>query len=185
MKKRFLAALVFLLPFYSQAQEAFYISGLLGLSSPSSEIEQPSSSPGNKISYKFGAEISYGFRLGLLFNDHLSAGIYTQRYSDSDTGSTSSLPRKGTFTNLMAEFNYYVNEADEDGFWFGGLLGITQVKLTNAEDNNETAFGVLCGYHFMVAPNFSIAPQITYIHTDRDWGEFAQFSGLVNLTFWM
>ena len=85
----------------------------------------------------------------------------------------------------MAEFNYHVNEADEDGFWFGGLLGITQVKLTNAEDNNETAFGVCGGYHFMVAPNFSITPQITYIYTDRDWGAFTQFSGLVNLTFWI
>ena len=166
----------------SQTQKAFYISGLLGFSNMDEE------------KFSFDTGVSFGVRIGFLFKDHFSAGIHVQRYSSP---SQVEIPSLGllkdltfTFTNWMVEFNYYINKIGEDGFWFGGLLGATQVKLEHpllpSEDNNETSFGLSCGYQFMVTPNFSIAPQITYIRIDS--GEFheslTQFSGLINFTFW-
>ena len=197
--KRFLVALAFLLPFYSQAQvappseedtqaqEAFYISGLLGYS----HIDLKE--------FSFEPEIGFGVRFGFLFSDHFSLGIYTQRYSSS--ASNTQLDAKDwtfgfEFTNLMIEFNYYVNEFDEDGFWFGALLGATKMNPTEAKFrgtsmpfiNNttyETSFGVSGGYHFTVATHFSIDPQINYIYTSDDGNVLHQFSGLVNFTFWI
>ena len=182
MKKRFLAALVFLLPFYSQAQEAPYISILLG-ASRLNETEQFSSD----------TEVSFGLRLGILFGDHFSAGIYAQSFSASPNryyhyyyGS-----KKFTFTNRMIDFNFY-DKADEGGFWFGCLFGITQVqddplfRSNRSRNINQTSFGFSSGYHIMVTTNFSIAPQITYIRVDpgKLYQSFTQLSGLINFTYW-
>ena len=190
-----------------QTHKTFYVSGLLGLSNVGQEVsdtektcERRGRSPwqceGGEKEFSFNPEISYGVRLGFLFNDHFSAGIHAQRYSTPSTLEIANYiifeDLTFTFTNFMAEFNYYLNKAGEDGFWFGGLLGVTQVKLKNPspeiadKNSNETSFGVSGGYHFMVNSNFSISPQITFIRINRSESvpSFTQLSGLINITFW-
>ena len=208
MKKLFVI-LGFLIPLGSQAQDAFYASGLLGINRTTVDIKG--------VYPSFDPEITFGFRFGLLFNDHISAGVYLQRYSGSGTSSdkdnsfknridATDLSLDGTFNNFLAEITYYVNEADENSFWISGLLGVTQVKLSGfseerrlwgsspvfvphreeiEKEKNETAFGAALGYHFMVAPNFSISPQVTFVYTDTDDGKYTQFSGLLNITLWL
>ena len=175
MKKlALIIAMTTLLPFTSQAQEAIYLSGMLGMTS----FDVADSS----ITYD--TELSFGARGGVLFNEHIAAGIYIQRYAtDNASVDLSTL-------NLMAEVSYYFNEAEENGFWVSGLLGVTNwtADYTAAvpnDDDSETAFGGTAGYHFMVAPNFSISPQVTYIYTNTDTSSFTQLSGLVNVTFWL
>ena len=64
--KKLALILAFLtLPLSSYAQDAFYLSGLLGLTN------LDTGSGGLDI----GTELSYGARAGVLFNDHVAAGI--------------------------------------------------------------------------------------------------------------
>jgi outer membrane autotransporter protein len=120
----------------------------------------------------------------------VSAGIYLQRYAGSDPDFTVG-ETDVSLTNIMAEVTYYANMADENTFWVSGLLGVTQSStefsnnLVADNDQSDTAFGFAAGYHFMVAPNFSLSPQITYIYTDTDTSSYSEFSGLANLTIWL
>ncbi len=180
MKKLVLIFSILSLPLMSQAQDAFYVSGLLGLTSPNysdSDLETDT-------------ELSYGARAGLLFNENVSAGIYLQRYAGSDPDFTVG-ETDVSLTNIMAEVTYYANMADENTFWISGLLGVTQSStefssgLVADNDESDTAFGFAAGYHFMVAPNFSLSPQITYIYTDTDTSSYSEISGLANLTIWL
>ena len=245
--KRFFIALVFLLPFYSQAQDtpqakeatsqtkeaskvqdtpqakkttsqtkeasqaqettsqtqnAFYISGLLGYTHLDGE------------NFSFRKDTirlnSSALRLGVLFNDHYSLGLHVQP-NEGASAQHSGLNQRAldfrfTFLSLMAEFDYYVNKAGEDGFWFGGLVGATRVKReypapTSIHPDNEDfkeffvdnkthyelSVGASCGYQFMMTSHFSIAPQITYILTipNQFRDSFSQFSGMVNFTYWV
>ncbi len=181
MKKLILILTVFAFPFFAQAQDAFYVSGLLGLTNVNY----------SDSNFDTGMELSYGVRGGLLFNDHVSAGIYIQKYNGSDSDfPVGGIDADAALTNIMAEVTYYFKEADENTFWISGLLGVTQsnIKFSNtfaSQDESDTAFGFAAGYHFMVAPNFSLSPQFTYVYTDNKQSSFSQVSGLVNLTLWL
>jgi hypothetical protein len=174
MKKTLLIFAMLILPLSSYAQDAFYVSGMLGLTSVSGTDP-----------ITLDTELSIGVRAGLLFNDHVSAGIFINRYASDLTVAGSKVDV--SLVNIMGEVTYYFNEADENGFWLSGLLGVTQTKgsaTVLAADTTDTAFGGSIGYNFIVAPNFSIGPQFTAIKTTDD-GDATEFSGIVNLTFWM
>ena len=180
MKKTLFIALVFLLPLHSQAQDTPYISILLGYSRMD-ETEQFSSD----------TEFSFGVRIGLLFGDHFSVGIYAQSFSAAPPNRYYYYysSKKFTFTHRMIDYNFY-GKADEGGFWFGGLFGITQVqdpsfRFNRSRNINQTSYGFSSGYHIMVTTNFSIAPQITYIRVDPGkLQSFTHLSGLINFTYW-
>lgn len=179
MKKLVLIISFLTLPLAGQAQEAFYVSGMLGMT-------MVDTSDGLDLE----TELSYGARAGLLFNDHISAGLYLHRYSGEDTTTNIGNPTEVDFTNVMAELTYYFSEADENSFWISGLLGITNID-TNCTGNGctqgsgQTSYGVAAGYHFMVAPNWSISPQITSIVFDADPNDISEISGMVNVTLWL
>lgn len=177
MKKLALIIAFLTLPLAAQAQEAFYLSGLLGLTDL-----QPSSG-----SAEYDYELTYGLRGGLLFNEHMSAGIFLQQLSTDQTNAVG-YSAETSAVNVLAEFTYYFTPADEDTFWVSGLLGTTFVETefndgTKVTDDGTT-LGVAAGYHFMVAPNFSISPQVTYLHVGTN-PELAEISGMVNLTLWL
>ncbi len=218
--KKLLAILGFLVPFAAQSQDGFYASGLLGINSTTMNVKTGTTafSYGEGTNFSFDSEISFGFRFGLLFNDHVSAGVHLQRYTGK-TFITSKTVKAGsntpmlsctppceiinskhdynvTFNNFMAELTYYVNEVDEHGLWISGLLGVTQIKTSisnhsdyigNLVDKNTgaTAFGASLGYHFTVAPNFSLGPQISFIRINTNKSNYNQFSGLLNITLWL
>ena len=171
MKKLVLILAFLTLPLSSYAQDAFYLSGMLGLTS----IDVDNST------LDFDTELSYGFRAGLLFNDHVSAGLFVNRYATE----VSSVDLSAL--NIMAEVTYYFSEADENTFWLSGLLGTTQFKIESplqSTNDSETSYGFSAGYHFMVAPNFSLSPQLTYILINAE-DSAASTSAMVNLTFWL
>ncbi len=175
MKKLVVIFTLIAMPFTSNAQDAIYLSGLLGLQ----QVDIANSNT------TYDSELSYGARAGLLFNDHVSAGIYLQRVNiDSTVGIFTT---ESTLDNVMAEITYYFAEADENSFWVSGLLGMTFAKEefgTQRASDDATAYGLAAGYHFMVAPNFSLSPQVTYIHSGFT-NDVSEISGLVNLTFWL
>lgn len=183
MKKIILILSFLALPLSSYAQDAIYLSGMLGLTSIDVD--------GSSLDYD--NELSYGLRAGVLFNDHVSAGLFINRYG-TDTSSAITT-QDFSLTNIMGEVTYYAAPADENSFWVSGLLGITQSKVdttitfpataSTSQSEADTAYGFSAGYHFMVAPNFSLSPQVTYIITDADAGNFSELSWIVNLTFWM
>ena len=181
MKKLVLILTLLSMPWTAFAQDAIYLSGMLGLTSL--EVS------GSNIDYD--TELAYGIRAGVLFNDHVSAGIFINRY-DTDKAISPLTQSEYTLTNIMAEVTYYFSEADENSFWVSGLLGVTKAEAENrtvgtpavVTDDSETAYGFSAGYHFMVAPNFSLSPQVTYIHTDADPNSFSELSGMANVTFW-
>ena len=218
--KKFLIALGFLIPFTAQSQDGFYASGLLGINSTTMDFKEKDFIYFNetKINLSFDSEISFGFRFGLLFNDHISAGVYLQRYTGKTSLRSKSITHDSnipmwsctspceivntrhdynvTFNNFLAELTYYINEVDENGLWISGLLGVTQIKTSISKKDNyngnlvdensgETSFGVSLGYHFIVAPNFSISPQMSFIHIGASRADFNQFSGLINVTLWL
>lgn len=174
--KKFLVLLAFLgISTSAHAQDAFYVSGLLGLGQASMNVS----------GVEFDTELNYGFRAGFLFNDNVSAGLFYMR-SDNST-SVNTLVGTTTFSSdfnpLMAEVTYYFNVADENSLTISGLLGVASVG--NPNSTNETAVGAAIGYHFMLAPNYSLAPTITYIKTLGEDDTDAQLiSALVNFTVW-
>lgn len=175
MKKLVLIITLIAMPLMSQAQDAVYLSGMLGLN-------QLSVSGSNN---DFDWELSYGGRAGLLFNDHFSAGIYLQRLNTEASNVTNG--PEYTMDNVMAEVTYYFNEVDENTFWVSGLLGMTFVETSSAGlsfKDDATAYGAAAGYSFAVSPNFTISPQVTYIQSSFP-NTSSQLSGLVNLTFWL
>ena len=175
MKKIILVLTFLTLPLSSYAQDAFYVSGLLGLGQLDINVNEGD----------FGSELNYGVRAGLLFNDHVAAGLFYLRSDNEKTISTNAVNAtiSSDFNPLMAEVVYYFNEADENSFYLSGMLGIADVGL-NSE--NETAVGASAGYNFMLAPNYSLAPQLTYIKTlgenDKD---ATHISALINFTIWL
>ena len=176
MKKLVLILAMTILPLSSYAQDAFYISGLLGMT----QLD-PSEGP-----LEYNTELSYGLRGGHLFNDHVSAGVFVHRVVADATnpGAVS----EATVDNLMAEVTYFFSEADENSFFLSGLLGTT--KFTNEGNGislseSGTSFGASAGYHFMVAPNFSLSPQVTYITSDIDGIDVSEVTGMINLTLWL
>lgn len=225
--KKILIILSFLVPFAVHGQDGFYTSGLLGINSTTRAATGGTNyySYGEGANFTFDSKISFGFRFGVLFNDHFSAGIYLQRYTGktfitteafrirtSGQGHGFNAPLRScpdpcenyeivklkhdynvTFNNFMAELTYYVSEVDENGLWIGGLLGVTQIKNSPSDkdrhylmDENSGAFGASLGYHFMVAPNFSISPQMSLIFIiGASDANFIQFSGLLNITLWL
>ena len=221
MKKLFFT-LGFLFSFSVHGQDSFYASGLLGLNSTTMNVIIGTNmySYGEGMSFSFDSEISFGFRFGVLFNDHVSVGVYLQRYTGrtfiksekcqlfttpSNAPMHSCAPESSlvevkydynmTFNNFLAEFTYYVNEVDENGLWISGLLGVTQIKarIPNKdkyhdlvyENSGETTFGTSLGYHFMVAPNFSISPQMSFTLFTDTKTFYNQLSGLINVTLWL
>lgn len=171
MKKLIILLSFLTLPLTSYAQDAFYISGLLGLGQVDVNV--------NNVD--FGTELNIGLRAGLLFNDHVSAGVFFLR-SDNET-SVLNTTVATDFNPLMAEVTYYFNPADENGLTISGLLGVATVGTTSS--NSETAVGAAIGYHFMLAPNYSLAPQLTYVKTLGERDKDAQLiSALVNFTIW-
>lgn len=177
MKKLILiTATLLLLPLTSFAQDAFYVSGMLGLGTVNVEGGNPD----------YGTELTYGVRGGLLFNDHVAAGVFIQRYADK----LSSVPGSSfdaSLTNIMAEVTYYFTPADENTFFISGLLGTTrgEVDCTGCTSSSDTSVGFTAGYNFMVAPNFSIAPQFNYIHIMSDPNTASMTSVMANLTLWL
>ena len=216
MKKIFII-LSFLAPFTAQSKDGFYTSGLLGVNSTTMNATTGTSaySYGEGMSFSFDLDISFGFRFGILFNDHVSAGIHLQRYTsktfivkkeirhlsapdclfqNSCEIVNSKYDYHFTFNNFLAEFTYYINKVDENGLWISGLLGVTQVKtsvpnyngyLLLDENSVGASLGTSLGYHFMVAPNFSISPQMSFIVIVGTEVFYSQFSGLVNVTLWL
>lgn len=182
MKKLVLIISFLSLPYSAFAQEAFYVGGLLGLTSIDATFDD-----GTKETYD--SELSYGLRAGVLFNDHLAAGLFLHQYGHDTTSSPANVELEYEFRNIMAELTYFFSEADENSFWVSGLLGVTQSSLEtsipSSNEESDTSYGASIGYNFMVAPNFSISPQFTYIYTDSNLVNYNQFSGLVNLTFWL
>ncbi|MCB0378327.1 MAG: porin family protein [Bdellovibrionales bacterium] len=179
MKKLILFTAFALLPYGAYAQDAIYLSGMLGLG----QVDVDGSS------VDFDTELTFGGRAGLLFNDHVSAGIFVMNFSTDKTylGSRyemSALP-------IMGEVTYFVNEADENTFWVSGLLGVTGTELKTGAgtiDDSETSVGFSVGYHFMVAPNFSLSPQFTYIKVMGDSATASDASlmaAFANVTFWL
>lgn len=204
----FFISFIFLFPFNSFSQDAFYASGLLGLNRTSMKTTVEN----NNVNTSMGwLEITFGLRLGVLFNDHFSAGVYLQRFSDSVTdindiygGPVRQMDLDITTNNLMAEFTYHFGEVNENGFWISGLLGLTQIKskfttdqtnpflngiLKKTKDEYETSIGLSLGYHFMISPNFSFDPQFTYIYVpmegEGEYSRIRQYSALLNITFWL
>lgn len=175
MKKLIIVLTFLAVPLSSYAQDAFYVSGMLGLGKLNV----------NNSTIDYNTELTYGLRAGLLFNDHVSAGLYLQRYK---TDYTSGIKFEFTIDNIMAEVTYYFKEADENTFWLSGLLGKTKGKITSAlgsPSETDTSFGFSAGYQFAVAPNWSLSPQITYIMTNGDPNNYSEFSALANLTVWL
>ncbi len=174
---------LFILPYSASAQDAFYLSGLLGLSQFEVSDSSLTTSP------DFDAELAYGLRAGLLFNDHVSAGVFIQQTSAESRISVLGIPVNADYSlrNIMAEVSYYFNAADENTFWVSGLLGVMQVDVDSTLNSNdsETALGATVGYQFAVAPNFSLSPQFTIIYADSTDGSVTQMSGLINLTAWL
>lgn len=160
MKKLITILVLVMLPFFAQAQEAIYVSGLLGLTTVDTDAD-----------IKLSTELSYGLRAGVLFNDNIAVGLYINRYSSSGN-----IPSFGSsnleYMNMMAEGVYHFQEADENGLWVSALLGLTDVTqscptgaiCTTAA--SETSYGGSVGYHFMLAPNYSLSPQFTMILID-------------------
>ncbi len=174
MKKLVLVITFLAMPFTTYAQDAIYLSGMLGLT----QVDVDSN-------LDYDAELSYGARAGLLFNDHVSAGLFLHRSAVEP--SNPGLNSETTIDNVMAEVTYYFAEADENSFWISGLLGLSYAETKVAGDSvsdDATALGVSGGYHFMVAPNFSISPQVTFIRSSFDTTA-SELSGMVNLTFWL
>ena len=113
MKKLVLILAFLALPLSSYAQDAFYVSGMLGLTS----IDVDNST------LDFDTELAYGFRAGLLFNDHVSAGLFVNRYATE----VSSVDLSAL--NIMAEVTYYFSEADENTFGSAVFLERPNLKL--------------------------------------------------------
>ncbi len=175
MKKLVLILTFLALPLTSYAQDAFYLSGMLGLT-------QMDISGSNA---EFDSELSYGARAGLLFNDHFAAGIYIHRVTTEANNITNG--PEYVLDNVMAEATYYFNEADENSFWVSGLLGMTFAETKTAGlsiSDDATAYGASAGYSFAVSPNFTISPQVTYISSNFT-NSVSELSGMVNLTFWL
>ena len=170
--KRLLILIVFTLsPLTLFAQDAIYISGLLGLGKTSV----------NQTGVDFNTELNIGLRAGVLFNDNVSAGIFFLRSNNETSINTNTV--SSDFNPMMAEVTYYFNVADEDSFYISGLLGVA--KLGTVESKNETAVGASAGYHFMVAPNFSLGPQVLFVKTLGELDKDASLvSALFNITVW-
>ncbi len=164
----------------ASAQDAFYVSGMLGLTGVESTPI-----------FEFDNELSYGVRAGVLFNDHVSVGLYINRYGTTSTIQPfPTLSADVSLTNIMGEVTYYFNPADENGFWLSGLLGTTQSNLScpsnvSCVNESDTSFGLTAGYQFAVAPNFTLGPQFSYVVIDGDSQNTGTYSGMFNLTFWM
>lgn len=183
MKKLILILSFLTLPLATQAQDAFYITGLLGLTNVDISPQVTS----------YDTELSYGLRAGLLFNDHVSAGLFLKNYSTSKNNFNITNDNVDfSLLNIMAEVTYFFNEADENTFWISGLLGTTQLSASytgpsnlSDDDDSGTALGASVGYHFMVAPNWSLSPQMTIIRTDVSPSTITDLSGMVNITLWL
>ena len=178
--KKWILFFSFLFTINVQAQDAFYVSGMLGLTNVDS----------GDSSVEYNTELSYGVRGGLLFNDHVSAGVYVNRYGGTGSVNGINSDLDVTLTNLMAEVTYFFTPADENSFWVSGLLGTTRAELDcptgfSCENSSDTSYGVSAGYQFAVAPNFTIGPQFTYIRVDSDGDGVNMISGSANLTFWL
>lgn len=156
------------------AQQAFYASGLLG------------------ASYRFDDALSdigfsYGARVGVLFNENISVGLYWQRF-DTDIGkfahgATLVGDPNYTLEDIMVEVTYYAHEADENTFWVSGLLGIKR-SMSSYGSDSRLSYGFSLGYQFLLAPNFTLSPQLTMTYADFDLELVLQTSALANLTFW-
>ena len=166
-----------LLPLTSYAQEAVYVSGLLGLGQISTDSND-----------SFGTDLIYGARGGILFNDNLALGVFITRQSSSTV--TNRVDVESEVTPLMAEVTYHLNEAEENGFVFSGMLGTAMISTTTGSTTNDETFtglGASAGYSFAVSPNFSLSPQLTYIRFLGDGignGEGTNLSAMANLTIW-
>jgi hypothetical protein len=179
MKKLAWILMIMTLPALAQAQDAIYLSGMLGLTRVGSDNANLETDP----------ELSYGARAGLLFNDHIAAGLFLHRTTYDVSGSNFLGPftTEPTFDNVMAEVTYYFAEADENSFWISGLLGMTFNEIVSngfSRSEDATSYGLSAGYHFMVAPNWSISPQFTYIQSNFD-DSVNEISALANLTVWL
>ena len=72
--------------------------------------------------------------------------------------------------NLSGDFNYqlygikgtYHFEGDARGVYFGALLGISKVHITNY-DTSPTHYGILGGYDHMLGSMISIGGELSYI----------------------
>ena len=168
-----------LLPLSSYGQDAFYASGMLGLTTFDGMPNFDSST-----------ELSYGARAGLLFNDHVAAGIYINKYSGKDSNVLNIGSAEVDATNIMAEVTYFFTVADENAFYISGLLGTTSTKqtcsalLTGCTEESDTSYGASIGYNFMLAPNFSLAPELTYVAIASDPKATSMLSAMANFTIW-
>jgi hypothetical protein len=167
----FILAAILFFAFGTQAQQALYLSGQLGMG----QVNVHNSNQ------DFDTELQFGARAGVLFNDHVAVGAFLQQSNSSDSSFDFDL------TAILAEVSFYMNPADEDGPWASLLLGVNRSKSNFAafDGESDTAFGFSAGYHWNLAANFSLGPQIVYLYTDSDVGPFSQWSVLGNLTFWM
>ena len=178
MKKLILILSLSLMSVSAFAQDAFYASGMLGLTNVDSDS--------NNIELK--TELSYGVRAGLLFNDHVAAGVYINRYSGGDSNAFNGLVDYDIdLTNIMAEVTYFFTPADENSFFVSGLLGVTQSNPdcsgATCDGESDTSYGATVGYNFMLAPNFSLAPQLTYVHVDAEEA-YSMTTASANFTVW-
>jgi hypothetical protein len=163
---------VLTIPLSASAQQAIYLSGLLGIGHVS-----VSNSP-----FNLDPDLSFGARAGVLFTEHVAVGAYWHQSNNDIRYSTGQTFKA---TNLMAEISYFFNEADENGFWLSGLLGTTQASSSlSSASETDLALGFSVGYQFALTPNFTLSPQLVYIHTDGSGDPFNQYKALMNLTAW-
>lgn len=176
--KFFFSILIFLtVSLQVHAQDAFYVSGLLGMT----QVNWQSTT------YDIDPELSAGLRGGLLFNDNVSAGLFLHRFN-GDLENNGNAVGEITFGLIMAEVTYYFEPADENTFWISGLLGTARLKTevgALSAEASETAMGVSVGYHWAVSPNFTLGPQMTYVYVDTSSSSGNLLSAHFNVTFWL
>jgi len=163
------------IPFFSNAQE-LYLGGTLGFS-----VLNELGSSGDK----YDSELAYGLRGGFVLTENLSGGLMLQRMSTRD-GAGPEL----TALNVLGEFTYHFGGTVGNGFLLNGLVGVTQLETDDlfsrfSQGQSALTGGVGLGYQFMINPNFSFSPQVTYMYvSDANESDFSQTSVLMNVAFW-
>lgn len=162
-------ALLFMTAEQSQAQ-TFYLGAHLGASTASGpgETKDP--------------QISYGSRLGWLFYEHISLGVFTYFMQSNQTAESIG------YVPLLAEITYYPYESplEESALFVSAYFGTTKIVYDQGRDqgtNNQTTFGLGAGYCFFMEPRYSLGPEAQYLFI-FDNESYALWSVLLRFKVW-